>query len=112
MEKGEIAHFGQFQHFPQCFLQCVKMSLYGGKGQTWYLFIVIYFLHRNIEKKNCWMPDGLGGTTYACVISDFFIQYTTGRVRTEDSYSYVHGVNGFGQTAEWHVHRHACHCGD
>ena len=37
MEKGEIAHFEQFHLFPLCFLkafflQCVKMSIYGGKG--------------------------------------------------------------------------------
>ena len=37
VEKGEIAHFVQFHLFPQCFsksffLQCVKMSIYGGKG--------------------------------------------------------------------------------
>ena len=37
VEKGEIAHFEQFHLFPQCFpepffLQCVKMSIYGGKG--------------------------------------------------------------------------------
>ena len=36
--KGEMAHFEQFHLFPQClskaffFLQCVKMSIYGGKG--------------------------------------------------------------------------------
>ena len=37
VEKGEIAHFEQFHLFLQCFLeafflQCVKMSIYGGKG--------------------------------------------------------------------------------
>ena len=38
VEKGEIAQFEQFHLFAQCFpkafffLQCVKMSIYGGKG--------------------------------------------------------------------------------
>ena len=37
VEKGEIAHFEQFHPFPKCFptaffLQCVKLSIYGGKG--------------------------------------------------------------------------------
>ena len=37
MEKGDIAHFEQFQLLPRCFpktffLQCVRMSIHGGKG--------------------------------------------------------------------------------
>ena len=37
MGKGEIAHFEQFHLFPQCFpkaffFQCVRMSIYAGKG--------------------------------------------------------------------------------
>ena len=40
MAKGEIAHFEQFHFLPQSFLkvffffECVKMSIYGGKGQN------------------------------------------------------------------------------
>ena len=37
VEKREIVHFEQFHLFPQCFpqvifLQCVRMSIYGGNG--------------------------------------------------------------------------------
>ena len=37
VEKGEVARFRNFHHFPQrfpeaFFLQCVKMSIYGEKG--------------------------------------------------------------------------------
>ena len=55
------------------------------------------------------MPNGrasigeiyrLWGMTYVCAISDFFIQYTTDGIRTEESGSYIHDVNGLGQNAE------------
>ena len=36
VQKSEIAHFEQFHLFPRCFpkafLQCVKMTVNGGKG--------------------------------------------------------------------------------
>ena len=43
--KGEIAHFEQFQLFPQCFpkaffVQCVKTSIYGEKGQRDFLTLL------------------------------------------------------------------------
>ena len=43
MGKGEIGHFEQFHLFPLCFpkaffLQCVTMSIYGGKSQGLCLF--------------------------------------------------------------------------
>ena len=49
------------------------------------------------------MKYRLRGKTYVHAISDFFIQYRTGNYHTEESYLYVHGVNGLGQSAEWHV---------
>ena len=49
------------------------------------------------------MKYRLGGTTYMHAISDFFIQYMTSHVRTEEMDSYIPNVNGFGQNAEWHV---------
>ena len=44
VENGEIAHSEQFHLFPQCFLkavflQCVKMSIYGGRGLTTYMYL-------------------------------------------------------------------------
>ena len=49
------------------------------------------------------MKYPLRGMTYMYPISEFFIQYMTGHVRTEESDSYVHGINRLGQNAEWHV---------
>ena len=44
VEKGEIAHFEQFHLFPQCFpkdffFHCVRMSIYGGKGENIVAFL-------------------------------------------------------------------------
>ena len=48
------------------------------------------------------MKYHLVDTTYVCAFSDFFFQYTTDRVCTEELDSCVHGINGLGQNMKWH----------
>ena len=52
------------------------------------------------------MKYRLGGTITCALFPISSFSTRCGRVRTEESDSYVHGVNGLGQNADCYVNRH------